>query len=246
MPDKPITWRVREALDLGLPCVARLRPGTRLLLSFLASCADPDGGGIRRSVSTLSRLTGLKPRTLKYRLDELRKAGVLVSEDPGGGRAPAVRRIVLSGAPPCTAGVQDGAPQQCKTVHRSGATSRTAAVHPVAPKVNHEGDLEGDPAAARAREGWPASSPVNFDPRPGANGRPSRNQLDYIRDLASRLGREAPQPRTKGEATALIDELAQHDREGRRLRRKGPTYAERKKHSVEKFIDETIGQEDGQ
>ena len=240
MADKPISWRVREALDLGLPCVATLRPGTKLLLSFLASCADPDGGGIKRSVSTLSRITGLKTRTLKYRLEELRRAGVLVYESPGGGRAPAVRRIVLSGAPPCTAGVQDVAPQQCKPVHRRGATSGTAAVQPAAPKVNHEGDLEGDREELVVVDGggWPASPAMDATPR-GPNAPPTPRQVAALAGYADELGKPTPAARTKGEASRLLNALrAEAERQRAASRERARREGKRDAYEEQRKADE--------
>ena len=224
---KNLSLRVKDALADGHPDLAGLKPGTRLILQALAAFADDDGGGIRRSISSFCAYSGLKPRTVKRRLTELRKAGVLAYDDPGGGRRPATRRITLSGVTTDTPAVSELTPQQCQNGHPSSVKTDTAGVSAPAPQGCQQGhtevSLEVSPEVSQdigggSRGGWPASPAMDMTPA-GPNAPPTRKQLAYIASLAEELELPAsPEARTKNQASKLIEHL-RAEAETRRARR---------------------------
>ena len=61
---------------------------------------------------------------------------------------------------------------------------------------------------AQAREdGWPASPPPTLSNTGGPNTGPTRKQLDAIASYAEELDYVPPAPRTKAEASRLIEEM---------------------------------------
>lgn len=63
-----------------------LPPKPKLVLLKLADCANPHSGFAFPSIETISRDTGVARRTVQLILAEFRESGVLVVQEPGGGR----------------------------------------------------------------------------------------------------------------------------------------------------------------
>ena len=123
---KLISWRVRDALYGDHPAVVELSPGAVATLTLLLLSADGDGGSITRSIDSLAAALHLKPRTVQYRLAELKRAGLLTEEAaPGRGRPP-VRRIVFN--PEKGAADRTPSPERVQPAAQKGATSRTQGV----------------------------------------------------------------------------------------------------------------------
>ena len=215
-----LAWDIRDLGYDGHPVFKRLSPGARALLLLMMQSADPaTGGSIKRSNASMAAWLGVKDRELRARLRELKDAGLLVVDRPAAQHRPPERRLVNpyrqggTCVPPSPAqGGTDVPPKPARAAHtcRQGGTPVPPGRHTRAAKVYREVDMRiaGGGAARDAREagGWPAAPALDMTPT-GPNAPPTRRQLGHLADLADELGQPAPNPRMKGEASRMIENL---------------------------------------
>lgn len=129
-------------------------PPARHVLLALANYAGEDGRGAFPAVSTLCDITGLKERTVKYKLAALEEAGVIRRGNQGiaaayiarGDRRPVVYDLNLTfgrGAPRAPR-AERGAPDDTNGVH---LTTERGAPHAPDPPINHQGSKKQEPAS---------------------------------------------------------------------------------------------------
>ena len=89
---------------------------------------------------------------------------------------------------------------------RACQTSRLQTPDPDTRDQTPDQDAATDNAGAR-EDGWPASPPPTLSNTGGPNSGPTRKQRDAIASYAEELDHVPPAPRTKAEASRLIEEM---------------------------------------